>query len=261
MKRVSEHISYGDAIRSDTATKHGINNYFTPEQLSRMVILANKVYEPLVVHFGKPVYITSFFRNKKINELIGGAANSQHMANSGAAIDLDGDMTEGVSNKDIFTYIQHNLEFDQLILEDIKEDGSIGWVHVSYKEGANRGEMLRMIIKDGYSTYEPFDGFEEEEPNPTDVITVPTCSTEDTTQNILLVILIAVVVTIPITLFILYKKLVSLLEQLFKKKETQKNISLPPWFQFKVNFVMVYKLVKKLLKKTRHVFKKDIRVV
>lgn len=121
-----------------------------------MTILAEKVYEPLVAHFNIPIYISSFFRTYKVNELIGGATSSQHMANNGAAMDLDADMNVVVTNQDVFDYIKNNLTFDQLILEDIREDGSIGWVHVSYNELHNRGEVLQMIIKDGKKYYEQY---------------------------------------------------------------------------------------------------------
>ena len=121
-----------------------------------MTILANEVYEPLVTHFNKPIYISSFFRTYKVNELIGGAVSSQHLANNGAAMDLDADMNIGITNQQVFDYIKDNLTFDQLILEDIREDGAIGWVHVSYKETGNRGEVLQMVIKDGKKYYEPY---------------------------------------------------------------------------------------------------------
>ena len=33
------------------------------------------------------------------------------------------------------------------------KDGTVGWIHVSYKEFNNRKEVLRMTIKNGKSTY------------------------------------------------------------------------------------------------------------
>jgi len=158
MNYVSEHISWGDAIRSDTAKRNGILNYFTPDQLTRMTTLAEKVYEPLVKHFNCTMYISSFFRNKKVNELIGGAKTSQHMANNGAAMDLDADgSNDDITNQQIFDYIKDNLDFDQLIGEDIRPDGSIGWVHVSYVHPTwNRKEVLTMVLDNGIKVYEPY---------------------------------------------------------------------------------------------------------
>lgn len=153
---VSSHISWADAIRSDTAKRAGILNYFTPVQLERMKVLAEKVYEPLVAHFGTPIFISSFFRTTKLNELIGGAPGSQHMANNGAAMDLDADVNPGITNQQVFDYIKDNLTFDQLIAEQIDNDGHFEWVHVSYNEGHNRGEILQMVMKEGKKYYEPY---------------------------------------------------------------------------------------------------------
>ena len=151
---VSDHITYADAIRSDVAKRNSILNYFTPEQLVRMKLLAEKVYEPLVKHFGTTIYITSFFRNVKLNKLIGGVKNSQHLANDGAAIDLDADLNVGVTNEQIFDYIKDHLDFDQLIIEDLRPDGGIGWIHVSYKEKDNRKEVLTMVFKNDKKYYD-----------------------------------------------------------------------------------------------------------
>lgn len=156
MLKVSKHITYADAIRSSVAQKHSIKNYFTPKQLTNMSVLAENVYEPLVKHFKQPIRITSFFRSRELNNLIGGSSSSQHMANNGAAIDLDVDGNTGVSNLQLFKYIKDNLDYDQLILEDIKPDGSIGWVHVGYKSKGNRRQVLTMVFKEGKVTYEQY---------------------------------------------------------------------------------------------------------
>jgi len=88
-----------------------------------------------------------------LNEAIGGASSSQHC--KGQAFDIDGDKT-GVSNRKIFNFIKDNLEFDQLIWE-FGNDKEPDWVHVSYKEGANRKQILKAKRVSGrvqYSVYE-----------------------------------------------------------------------------------------------------------
>lgn len=150
MNKVSDNITWADAIRSDVAKRNGINNWFTPDQLKRMELLAEKVYEPLVKHFGNKIYIASFFRNAQLNKLVGGVKDSQHLANNGAAMDLD----SADSNEKIFNYIKDNLDFDQLIIEDLRPDGNIGWIHVSYKETGNRKEILTMVLTNGKKHYE-----------------------------------------------------------------------------------------------------------
>ena len=78
MKLVSEHISYREAIRSEVAKRNGLLNYFTPEQLERMKLVAEKIFEPVRNYFNVPIFISSFFRTKQLNILLNGAINSQH---------------------------------------------------------------------------------------------------------------------------------------------------------------------------------------
>jgi hypothetical protein len=156
MLNVSPHCTYAEAIYSDTAKRNGINNYFNPDQLKRMKLLAEKVYEPIVNNFGIKIYISSFFRTVQLNKLIGGVSNSQHLANNGAAMDLDADLNKGVTNEQVFNYIKDNLEFDQLIIEDLRPDGGISWVHVSYVETGNRNEILTMVLVNGKKIYEAY---------------------------------------------------------------------------------------------------------
>lgn len=144
MEKISEHISYKEAIKSNTATKLGIDNTPNKIQLNNMVELAENVFEPLRNHFNKPINVSIFFRCQLLNNAIKGAKNSQHIALNGAAIDLDNDSMpkDWPTNKEIFYYIKDNLEFDQLIWEG-GDDGNPGWIHVSYNKGKNRKEILK----------------------------------------------------------------------------------------------------------------------
>lgn len=141
--RISKHISYREA----TFTQTRLDNVPNDVQLEAMKTIANRVFEPLRQAMGDvPIFISSFYRSEAVNKKIGGSKNSQHTL--GEAQDLDADILGKITNKDIFNYIKDNLEFDQLIAEDVKEDGTIGWVHVSYtKRYPNRKQIL--IMKKG----------------------------------------------------------------------------------------------------------------
>lgn len=132
---ISPHITYNEAVKSQTAIRFGIDNTPNAPQLECMKLVALKIFEPLREHFGVPIGISSFFRSKKLNARIGGAKNSQHC--TGEAIDIDGDIYGQVSNTEIFNWIRDNLAFDQLI----REYGTSGWVHVSYRSQGNRGQV------------------------------------------------------------------------------------------------------------------------
>jgi zinc D-Ala-D-Ala carboxypeptidase len=154
MENISKHITYKEAIKSNTATKLGIDNTPTEDQLKNMIELAENVFEPLREGLGnRPINISIFFRCPLLNKAIKGAKNSQHVALKGAAIDLDNDNMpkEWPTNREIFDYIKDNLTFEQLIYE-AGDDDSPGWVHVSYNSKSNRKQVLR-FINGGYITY------------------------------------------------------------------------------------------------------------
>lgn len=151
MERISKHISYTEAIRSDTAKRLGISNEPNAKQLYRMKLVAEHIFESAREHFEVPIYVSSFIRSEALNEALHGAVGSQHMR--GEAIDMDCDIFGGITNKELFDYIYNELYFDQLILEDVSEDGTGGWVHCSYKKEGNRNQALIMTKIDGKPTY------------------------------------------------------------------------------------------------------------
>jgi len=60
-----------------------------------------------------------------------------------------------VSNKEIFEYIQLNLDFDQMIWEfGTKENPD--WVHVSFNGAKNRKQVLRALKVNGKTAYAPY---------------------------------------------------------------------------------------------------------
>lgn len=147
MKNISEHISYKEATYSQAAERNGIDNTPSEDSLSNMRALAKNVFEPIRNKYRFPIYISSFYRSKELNDFIGGSKHSQHLAVDGsAAIDIDFDIYGGVSNLEAFKWIKDNIKFDQLIAENVDKDGNIGWIHISYRsDGKNRGEVLKMI--------------------------------------------------------------------------------------------------------------------
>lgn len=150
IEKISEHISYSEAIKSQTAIRIGIENVPGEIELKAMQSLANNVFEPLRKALNRPIFISSFYRSPKLNHWIGGALTSQHCKGEAMDLDVDG------MNSQIFHWIKNNLTFDQLIWEfgNTKEPD---WVHVSYKEHGNRREILRAIHRDGRTEYIKFD--------------------------------------------------------------------------------------------------------
>lgn len=136
---ISEHITYHEATTSTTAIRLGIKNDPNPEQLNAMQIVAEQCFEPIRAWYGKPLKVNSFFRSKELNDAVKGSATSQHC--KGEAIDIGaGSRAE---NKKVFEWAKANLIFDQLIWEYGDETGP-DWVHISFKQGANRNQTLHI---------------------------------------------------------------------------------------------------------------------
>lgn len=137
-----KYFSIDEMCKSQTAKEHNINN--TPpveveENLRRLIV---EILDPIRNIYGKPIMVTSGYRCKELNDLIGGSPNSQHC--SGEAADLRCD-----NNLYIFNLIKDNFIFDQLINEWPDQNGCPSWVHVSFKKGKNRREVL-LKNKNGY---------------------------------------------------------------------------------------------------------------
>ena len=153
MSQLSKYTTLQEVIKSNTATVLQIQNIPNDEQIRNLKLLCIEVFDKVREHFGKPIGIISGFRSVELNQRIGGSKNSQHM--EGKAIDIDGDLLGGVSNKDIFEYIKNNCTFDQLIWEFGTENAP-DWVHVSYNKVVNRQQILRAIKSNGKTIYKPF---------------------------------------------------------------------------------------------------------
>ena len=114
MERISEHVSYKEGVKSNTASRLGIDNTPSPYELSNMGILADNIFEPLRKWVGGPIKINSYFRCEDLNRAIGGSSRSQHC--QGRALDVD-DTFGYKTNAEMFRYVKENLNFDQLIKE------------------------------------------------------------------------------------------------------------------------------------------------
>lgn len=121
-----------------TVTKTVLPNVPNAIHIANMKDLCEVVLEPLRKGLGAPIIIRSGFRSPEVNKAVGGAETSQHM--KGQAADI---VAKGVDNAAVWKYIATHLTFDQLIAEYLHEDdGSKGWVHVSYNHGKNRRQLL-----------------------------------------------------------------------------------------------------------------------
>ena len=148
--KISDHITYAEAIHSNTAKRKSIDNTPNEVQVLSMKLLADKIFEPLRKWVGGPIKVNSFFRSVTLNEAIGGVASSQHC--KGQAIDID-DVYSYKTNAEMYKWIQENLDYDQMIWE-FGTDTQPNWVHISYvSKEENRNKCLKAYKEHSRTKY------------------------------------------------------------------------------------------------------------
>lgn len=121
-----------ELVKSNTALAYNINNIPDVESLDNLLNLIYFCLQPIRNIIQRPMIITSGYRNARVNQLVGGVADSQHCL--GQAVDFKiNSMTPALIIEKIK---KSNIEFDQLINEYGK------WVHISYCKGRNRKQIL-----------------------------------------------------------------------------------------------------------------------
>lgn len=146
--RLSDDFYLDEFTQSDTADRHGITIVVDAgSEVERNIQrLVDTVLQPLRDALG-PVTITSGYRPKKLNRLIGGATSSQHQY--GQAADI---VVRGHTPLQVAEWIRDNIiGYDQLI----HEFGH--WVHVSVPSERNspRANELTAVKVNGRTSYVP----------------------------------------------------------------------------------------------------------
>jgi zinc D-Ala-D-Ala carboxypeptidase len=146
--KLSANFSLNELTKSDTATRHDIDNTPTMQVIENLQDLVDNVLQPLREKFG-PIVVTSGYRSPAVNTKIGGSTTSDHC--HGYAADFE---VLGMDNRELALYIRDHLKFKQLILEFYR-DGvpDSGWVHCSFQKDANKGQVLTAKKVNGRTQY------------------------------------------------------------------------------------------------------------
>lgn len=122
--------------RSAMAQAHGFANEPSAAEKCNIELLISELLDPLREMWDAPIMINSGYRCAELNALVGGASCSQHMSGEAA------DITAGShsANSALFDMLlESDLEFDQLI-----DEKNFSWLHVSYRKGNNRKQVLSL---------------------------------------------------------------------------------------------------------------------
>lgn len=142
---MTPHFSLQELIASDTAKARGIDNSPGKDILPALNRTAEGL-ERIRALAGHPIKVLSGYRNPILNQLVGGAKNSQHI--KGEAADIT---CKNMSVNELAQLIADHaiaLQVDQVIKEFNKSGGR--WVHVSFTERP-RHQVLT-LTESGYVT-------------------------------------------------------------------------------------------------------------
>lgn len=130
-----KYFTIDELCRSNKARQIGVSNIPTDDVIDCLSDLVENVLDPAREKIGKPITINSGYRCPELNKAVGGALTSQHT--KGEAADITAGSKE--ANKHLFEIIRDTLQFDQLINEH-----DYAWIHVSYRQGSNRKQILKI---------------------------------------------------------------------------------------------------------------------
>ncbi|MDL2224040.1 D-Ala-D-Ala carboxypeptidase family metallohydrolase [Bacteroidales bacterium OttesenSCG-928-M06] len=127
---LTKNFTLTEMTSSVTAQRRGILNVPNVRQTENLRILCERLLQPLRDAYGKPLFISSGYRCRELNEAVKGSPSSDHM--QGRAADIVTDNPVG-----LFAWVcRLRLSFDQAI---IYKD----FLHLSYRdEKSNRKIVL-----------------------------------------------------------------------------------------------------------------------
>lgn len=140
------YFELAEFIKSDTATKRGIDNTPSFEIVDHLNELAREILEPLRAAYGQPIRVSSGYRCPELNAAVKGASGSVHMI--GYAVDLQ---VSGSFNKFRDFVVEWltltGKHFDQLLIEQNKKTGA-KWLHIGLynNKGQQRGQIKVMEV-------------------------------------------------------------------------------------------------------------------
>ena len=133
-----KYFSINELTSSATALREGIDNRPSKCAYHLLHVLVDQLLDPIREAWGEPIVVSSGYRCKQLNTLIGGVKNSHHLLGCAADI-IAGNRAD---HRKLFKIIQQmhqegRIKFTQLIWE-----GDGRWIHISYVPGDLRCPVI-----------------------------------------------------------------------------------------------------------------------
>ena len=137
-KGEASYFTISELTASATALREGIDNRPSKCAYHLLHVLVDQLLDPIREAWGEPIVVSSGYRCKELNTLIGGVKNSHHMLGCAADI-IAGNRAD---HRKLFKMIRQmhgegRIKFTQLIWE-----GDGRWIHISYVPGDLRCQVI-----------------------------------------------------------------------------------------------------------------------
>lgn len=144
--KISEHFDMDEFTHSQAAARAGRDLVVPVELMPNLTQLCDKVLEPIRAELGRPVRISSGYRDAVVNSMVGGASNSAHMQARAADITAPGVKAYQLAK---LIHAMSLPDIDKCILEFGQ------WVHVQIAApgGIPRQQYLTAVRFNGRTTY------------------------------------------------------------------------------------------------------------
>ena len=133
-----KYSTISELTASATALREGIDNRPSKCAYHLLHVLVDQLLDPIREAWGEPIVVSSGYRCKELNTLIGGVKNSHHILGCAADI-IAGNRAD---HRRLFRLIvkmqqEGRIKFTQLILE-----GDGRWIHISYVPSDLRCQVI-----------------------------------------------------------------------------------------------------------------------
>lgn len=152
MGRITNDFTLEEMCFSCTARSRKIDNTPSECETRNIELLVRTILQPVRDEFGEPVIVSSGFRCKRLNKIVGGCATSQHMTGEAADIHTKSDLLE--DNNRLFKLMLDmvktgKIKVGQLIFEYGCRSKGPDWIHVSLprSNGKQNGQILYLGCK------------------------------------------------------------------------------------------------------------------
>lgn len=132
-----KHFNLDELTKSNTAIRKGINNNPSEDIKKKLIRLIEDVLDPIREKYGKPIYVSSGYRCRQLNALVGGAANSQHL--KGEAADI-----KAANNKELFNLILRMIQDKEITVGQLIDEYNYSWIHISLPTVNKHNQILHL---------------------------------------------------------------------------------------------------------------------